>query len=243
MKKAILATALLAASVSSAQAATVIGFKLGADYWQTDANGSFADSSGQHQSFDYDNSAQTSLWVAMEHPVPALPNIMIRQNSLDADGVMNGDFSFGGRAFKGDLTVNSDLTNTDFVLYYELLDNDLVSLDLGAAYKLMDGAIRVEQNGLPGQKTLDSGIIMGYASANIGVPGLGLYGFADVLTGIDETSVYDYAIGLGWEFDGVALDTRVRGGYRDFNFDVDNFSGVSANMEFKGFFAGVELVF
>ncbi|QSX40296.1 TIGR04219 family outer membrane beta-barrel protein [Shewanella cyperi] len=243
MKKAILATALLATSVSSAQGATVIGFKLGADYWYTDVSGTFADGSGQYQGFDYDSSAQTSLWVAMEHPVPALPNVMIRQNSLDADGELNGEFSFGGRDFNGPLSANSDLTNTDFVLYYELLDNDLVSLDLGAAYKLMDGAIRVEQNGLPGQMNIDSGIIMGYASASIGVPGLGLYGFADVLTGIDETSVYDYAVGLGWEFDGVALDTRVRGGYRDFNFDVNNFSDVSSNMEFKGFFAGVELVF
>ena len=52
------------------------------------------------------------------------------------------DFNFNGHDFKGNVTAYTDLSNTDFVLYYEILDNDIVSLDLGAAYKLMNGSLR-----------------------------------------------------------------------------------------------------
>lgn len=246
MNKTLLAAALLSSLVtSSAQAATVVGFKIGGDYWQADATGTFSDDVGQPQAFHYDSSAQGSIWVAIEHPIPILPNLMIRENRLDEKGtIADADFIFNSRQFEGDLTAYTDLSNTDFVLYYELLDNDIVALDLGASYKKMSGSIRVVDEDLyPEQKNIDSGVVMAYASAKFGLPGFGLYGFADVMTGLNETSVYDYSLGLGWEFDGTALDYRVRAGYRDFNFDVRQFSSITSDLQFKGYFAGVEIDF
>lgn len=245
MKKTLLAAALLATmSTTSAFAATVVGFKIGGDYWQADTSGSFASDAGQPQTFDYDSAGQGSIWVAVEHPIPLLPNFMIRENRVDADGEMSGaDFSFNGNQFSGDLKAYTDLSNTDFVLYYELLDNDLVALDLGAAYKKMHGSIRVVDAGHPEEQDVDGDLVMAYANAQVGIPGLGLYGFADVMAGLNETNVYDYSVGLGWEFDGVAVDYRVRAGYRDFQFDVNDFSGTTADVGFDGFFAGVEIDF
>ena len=251
MKKTILACALLGSvAVTSAQAATLVGFKVGGDYWQADTSGTFAENGQAQQDFNYSSSSQGSFWVAIEHPIPLIPNVKIRENRLDADGSATVDgFDFGGMAFTGDVNTSTNLSNTDFVLYYELLDNDLVALDLGAAYKKMSGSLRVNQLDTSGvsrqnsEKDLDGGIVMAYADAQVGIPGLGLYGFAEVMLGVDETSVYDYSVGLGWEFDGVALDTKLRVGYRDFNFDVNDFDGVSVNSQFNGYFAGVELVF
>ena len=246
MKKTLLACALLGSlAATSAQAATVVGFKVGGDYWNADTEGTFAQKGQAQQEFDYSSSSQGSIWVAIEHPIPLVPNLKIRENRLDADGkaTLASDWEFGEHTFSGDVTTASNLSNTDFVLYYELLDNDIVALDLGAAYKKMHGSFRVADAGHPEQKDLSDGVVMAYANAEVGIPGLGLYGFADVMQGIDESSVYDYQLGLGWQFDGVALDTKLRVGYRDFNFDVNNFDGVTANMQFKGYFAGVELVF
>ncbi|MCU8085131.1 TIGR04219 family outer membrane beta-barrel protein [Shewanella sp. SM23] len=245
MKKTLLASAVLGfCMASSAQAATVVGFTIGGDYWRADTSGTFADKGQPQQTFDYSSSAQGSYWIAVEHPLPFVPNIKIRENSLDQKGSMSGaDFNFNGHDFKGNVTTYTDLSNTDFVLYYEILDNDIVSLDLGAAYKLMNGSLRVQDPGHPEEKDVDSGIVMGYASTHVGMPGLGLYGFADLMQGVNESSVHDYAIGLGWQFDGLAVDTRVRVGYREFLFDVSNFSGVSADTKFKGYFAGVEINF
>ncbi|MBW8182647.1 TIGR04219 family outer membrane beta-barrel protein [Shewanella nanhaiensis] len=249
MKKTLLACALLGSlAATSAQASTLVGFKVGGDYWQADTSGTFAESGQPQQDFDYSSSSQGSIWVAVEHPIPLVPNVKIRENRLDDNGSATVDgFEFGGTTFDGAVSTSTNLSNTDFVLYYELLDNDLVALDLGAAYKKMHGSLRVNhtetQGRVSAEKDLDSGIVMAYADAQVGVPGLGLYGFAEVMLGVDETSVYDYSVGLGWQFDGVALDTKVRLGYRDFSFDVNDFDGVSTNSQFKGYFAGVELVF
>jgi outer membrane protein len=245
MKKTLLASAVLGLCMAtSAQAATVVGFTIGGDYWRADTSGTFADKGQPQQTFDYSSSAQGSYWIAVEHPLPFVPNIKIRENSLDQKGSMSGaDFNFNGHDFKDNVTAYTDLSNTDFVLYYEILDNDIVSLDLGAAYKLMNGSLRVQDPGHPEEIDVDSGIVMGYASTHVGMPGLGLYGFADLMQGVNESSVHDYAIGLGWQFDGLAVDTRVRVGYREFLFDVSNFSGVSADTKFKGYFAGVEINF
>ncbi|MGI2260505.1 TIGR04219 family outer membrane beta-barrel protein [Shewanella sp. GXUN23E] len=245
MKKTWLAgSVLMGLMASSAQADTLLGFKIGGDLWAADTKGTFAQSGEPQQDFNYDSSTQGSIWVALEHPIPLVPNVAIRENRLKDDGSLdNADFSFGGRDFSGSVNAKADLSNTDFILYYELLDNDLVSLDVGGAYKQMHGSYLVSQNGLPAEKDLDDGVFMGYASAMVGIPGLGLFGFADVMAGLDESKVYDYALGLGWEFDGIALDTRVRAGYREFNFDTNNFSGLTSNMKFDGFFAGVEIDF
>lgn len=248
MKKTWLAgSVLMGLMVSTAHADTLLGFKVGGDLWNADASGTFAQSGNPQQEFNYDSSTQGSIWVALEHPIPLVPNVAIRENRIKENGAMdNADFDFGGKNFNsanGDVFAEADLSNTDFILYYELLDNDLVSLDVGGAYKQMHGSYMVSQNGLPTELDLDDGVIMGYASAMVGIPGLGLFGFADVMAGVDESKVYDYQLGLGWEFDGIALDTRIRAGYREFNFDANNFSGLSSNMKFDGFFAGVELDF
>ncbi|MGL5358281.1 MAG: TIGR04219 family outer membrane beta-barrel protein [Shewanella sp.] len=239
MKKTLLASAVFGfCMATSAQAATVVGFKMGGDYWQADTSGSFANKGQPQQNFDYDSSAQGSYWIAVEHPLPLIPNIKVRENSLDQKGSGTSANNFDGR-----VTVYTDLSNTDFILYYELLDNDILSFDLGAAYKLMNGSLRVQDPGHPEQKGVDSGILMAYASAELGIPGLGLFGFADLMQGVSETNVHDFGIGLGWGFDGTAVDLRVRVGYREFAFDANNFSGVSADTKFDGYFAGVEIAF
>jgi len=249
MKKTILACALLGSlAATSVQAASLIGFKVGGDYWKADTSGTFAENGQPQQDVNYSSDAQGSVWVAVEHPIPLVPNVKIRENRLDDNGSANVDgFVFGENTFTGNVNTSTNLSNTDFVLYYELLDNDLVALDLGAAYKMMHGSFRVNETANDGRKNsekeLDSGIVMAYADAQVGVPTMGLYGFAEVMVGIDESSVYDYSAGLGWQFDGIALDTKVRVGYRDFSFDVNDFDGVSTNSQFKGYFAGVELVF
>lgn len=245
MKKTFLASALLGLFMATpAQAATVLGFKIGGDYWKADTSGTFSDKGQAQQDFDYNSSSQGSYWVAIEHPFPFIPNLKIRENSLDQNGGASvAGFNFHGTEFNGNVRSNVDLSNTDFVLYYELLDNDILSFDFGAAYKLMNGSLGVQGTSGYKEKDVDSGIMMGYASTHVGMPGLGLFGFADLMLGINESSVYDYSVGLGWEFSGKVVDTRVRVGYREFVFDVNKFSGISADTKFDGFFAGVEIAF
>lgn len=244
LKKTLLAAACLMAVSSSAHSDTFAGFKVGADYWHSDASGYFADDRGAKVNSNLDADAQGSLWFAVEHMLPLVPNVKIRENRISATSALDGaGFNFNGHAFSGKVAIDNTLNNTDFVLYYELLDSDLAELDVGAAYKKMNGSLRVSDAGHPEEIDIDSGIAMGYASGQVGIPGMGLFAFAELLHGVSESNVHDYSVGLGWVFDGVAVDTKVRVGYRDMSFDVSRFSGVTQDTQLSGVFAGVELDF
>ena len=67
MKKGLLAAALGCALVSTAsQADTIAGVYVGAQTWQTDTSGGFADSNNTTD-FNFDDENNTSVYIAFEH--------------------------------------------------------------------------------------------------------------------------------------------------------------------------------
>ncbi|MCL1126424.1 TIGR04219 family outer membrane beta-barrel protein [Shewanella surugensis] len=245
MKKTLLACALFSSFTGlSAQASTLLGFKAGVDYWRADTSGTLGSNGSSQQGFDYSDGSQGSIWFAFEHPVPIIPNVKIRENRLVSDGsTSSANFTFDGVDYTGSADTRTDLSNTDFILYYELLDNDIVSLDVGGAYKKMHGSIRVSNSTSSSKTGVNSGIVMGYVDAMASLPGFGLYGFTNVMVGVNESNVYDYSLGLGWKIEGLALDYNLRVGYREFMFDVNDFSDVTTDLKSSGYFAGLEVVF
>ncbi|WP_417761743.1 TIGR04219 family outer membrane beta-barrel protein [Shewanella sp.] len=245
MKKLSLAALAVATMVAlPSQAATVLGFKVGVDAMHADASGITGQQGGDTPKFSYDNKAQYSLWFNVEHPLPLLPNLKVRENRFEANGILtDANFNFRGINLTDVVHNKIDLTNTDFMLYYELFDNDILSIDAGAAYKKFNGSLEISRDSYRDTIDIDDGVVMGYLNAEVGLIGTGLYGFAEVLAGVDHSDILDYQAGLGWQFDGVAIDTRVRVGYRKLQFQDNSFSGVKANVDIDGVFAGVELVF
>jgi len=139
MKKYCLAAALsMACLAPTAQADTLLGLYLGVDGWQSDNSGSFAQD-GNLQSFKFDDETFTSYYAALEHPVPLVPNIKLKYPELELNGdtTLDETFSFGGSDYVVGTQVGtvSDLSHIDYILYYEIFDNDLVSIDLGVNAK------------------------------------------------------------------------------------------------------------
>ncbi|RLV58545.1 TIGR04219 family outer membrane beta-barrel protein [Parashewanella curva] len=226
MKKLLLVTTLLACS--SAQAATVLGAKVGIDGWNAKTSGGVATANNNEVDYKFDDKTQGRIWAAVEHPVPLIPNVMLSANRIKMDGK------------QGASTVNADLSSIDATAYYELLDNDLVSLDAGITFRKFNGEFGFS----PTSKVdLDKHLWMGYGSASASLPGIDFFAFADLQVGLDESKVYDGQVGLGYEIDGLALDYRFRAGYREYNFDVNRFSGVNANLKTNGVFLGLEIDF
>lgn len=236
---------------ASVQADTLLGLYVGADGWRTSTEGSFADSN-QLQNFNFSDKTQTSYYVALEHPLPLIPNIRLQHNELESSGLtsLNTDFSFGGANFAADtqLQNQTDLTNTDYVLYYEILDNDLVSLDLGINGKYLNGTVAVAEpgaNGMVASERASQLIPMVYASAIVGLPLTGL----DVFTqgsyvSLDGNRIYDVQAGVAYAvLDNLAVNMRLKLGYRAMNLRLDDIDNVYADLDFKGVFAGIELHF
>ncbi|PKM19096.1 MAG: hypothetical protein CVV11_11885 [Gammaproteobacteria bacterium HGW-Gammaproteobacteria-15] len=233
------------------QADTLLGLYVGADGWRTSADGGFANSS-QIQNFNFSDKTQKSYYVALEHPLPFVPNIRLQHNQLESSGStsLNTAFSFAGNTFAAgtELQNQTKLTNTDYVLYYEILDNDLVSLDLGINGKYINGTVAVAEtdaNGMAASQRASQLIPMVYASAIVGLPLTGL----DVFTqgsyvSLDGNRIYDVQAGVAYAvLDNLAVNMRLKLGYRAMNLRLDDVDNLHADLDFKGIFAGIELYF
>ncbi len=173
---------------------------------------------------DWSDKRRLSAYVALEHFIPILPNLMVRYNDLGSSG--DG--------------TELDLSNTDFVLYWQLLDNDGIELDLGVNYRQYSGESRAGWESVD----LDKGVVMGYARSRFNLVGSGLFVFADVaLTNYNSKQISDYQLGLGYGLDLSLLDLNLKGGYRQHDFDVSRFNGISADVAQSGWFLGAEVQF
>lgn len=248
---AVLTTVLLMPAMAQAD---VIGLKAGISGWDMNADGSVGDH-GQRNDFDFKDDTMASAWVAFEHPLPMLPNIKIRYNELNTDGSATvNDFDFGGRSYYGNAHVDLDFDHTDFILYYELLDDIPFSLDVGlnlkyADYKVKASGTAIDSNGASfsasSEESYNGVIPMLWASTEIDLPLTGLGVFGEISwTQYDDNKAYDFMAGAQYYLiDSMALDVTLQAGYRRIKIDVDDLSDISANTEFDGAFAGVQIHF
>lgn len=194
----------------SAHADTLLGGDIEINAWQQDYTDTHHDS-GNHTTYTFE--------ASLEHPLPLIPNIKFAQSSAKAD------------SFK--------YTKQDFTLYYEILDNDLVSIDLGAGLThFTHGQYR--------SQAFDGYVPHIYGAAEIGLPltplfifakGSGVYYSDKHMT--DYTAGLKYSIGLG------LVDMELQAGYRIQTLDLGEFDDLSQHLdtETKGFYAGMNLDF
>jgi len=251
MKKIILATTLAAALCSTAQADTLLGVYIGGQIWASETSGSFGDSSDQ-STFNLDDEKQGSVFIALEHPLPLIPNAKISRTTLDTKGRTNldADFSFRDETFAAnvDVDVTFDLSYTDYTLYYEIFDNDLISFDFGLTGRDFDSEIvvtEVDGSGTSGKLSASGIVPMLYAYTNIGLPwtGFNVYGEGNFLS-IDDHTLYDLQVGISYELiDNIAVDVNLTAGYRAVKLELDDLDDLHSALDFEGVFAGVVVHF
>ncbi|MBB1293858.1 MAG: outer membrane protein [Pseudoalteromonas rhizosphaerae] len=253
MKKYCLAAALSMAFLApAAHADTLLGLYVGVDGWQSDNSGSFSDS-GNMQDFNFEDETFISYYAALEHPIPLVPNIKLKYTELELNGstLLNETFEFGGTSFTTNTTATtiSDLSHVDYILYYEIFDNDLLSIDLGVNAKQFDGDIVVTgtANGKATTETVDfSGFVpLVYGRAEVGLPLTGLSVFFEgSLLAIDDSKVQDYQAGIAWALlDNLAVDLDIKAGYRQMTLELDDIDNLYTNIDASGPFAGIQIHF
>ncbi|KKL68940.1 hypothetical protein LCGC14_2119950 [marine sediment metagenome] len=253
MKKYCLAAALsMACLAPAAHADTLLGLYIGVDGWQSDNSGSFADR-GEMQNFNFEDETFTSYYAALEHPIPLVPNIKLKYTELELNGstLLDESFVFGDTTFTTNTpaTTITDLSHVDYILYYIIFDNDLVSIDLGVNAKQFDGDIIVSgtSNGLATTETVDfSGLVpLVYGRAEVGLPLTGLSVFFEgSLLAIDDSKVQDYQAGIAWALlDNLAIDLDIKAGYRQMTLELDDIDDLYTDIDASGPFAGVQIHF
>ena len=253
MKKILLATAISAVVSTTVQADTLLGLYVGGQVWATDSSGSFGSNINEQDNFNLDDQTQGSFYAAFEHPLPLIPNIKVARTTLDTDGVTTLDlddgasFNFNNTSFNGvtEVATKFDLTYTDYTLYYEIFDNDLVSVDFGITGRDFDTDIKLTQGSTEGDLSASGIIPMLYAYTNIGLPftGFNVFGEGNFLA-LDDNSIYDVQVGISYELiDNLAVDVNLTLGYRAVQLEIEDLDNLNSALDFKGVFAGAVVHF
>ncbi|MDD2947071.1 TIGR04219 family outer membrane beta-barrel protein [Acinetobacter haemolyticus] len=226
----ILCLAIGLGAFSSTQA-DVIAVKGNIDYWHYSTDVTQPASSLPQTQLEDDHALSFS--VAVEHPVPFLPNAKIKHSHLQADS----DQSFEGVIKSHQV----DLTYTDFILYYEILDN-IVDADVGFGAKRLSGDILQNYT-----DTLDvsSTLPMLYAQAGVNLPFTGLSARVEAsFAALNDEQISDAQAELKYNFiDNLLVDVGARVGYRILDIQLEEGSNAETKLKFKGPYLGIEAHF
>jgi outer membrane protein len=250
IKRVLVSLCIGLSAASSVSADTVLGVTMSIDAWDMDSSGELADSVNL-QDFDLGSQTPANFSFALEHPVPLIPNFRLKFAELSSDerNQLSADFDFNGVPYSANESVDVDfnLQSSDFIFYYEFLDNDLVSLDLGLNVKYLDGDIQVKSSsdGDSSSQTFKGVVPMLYGAFQIGVPATRLSFFGDLsLLSVGDHTLRDYQAGVAYTLiENMAIDINLRGGYRSFTLELEDLDDIYADWTFDGLFLGVEADF
>ncbi|OTG66938.1 hypothetical protein B9T25_09175 [Acinetobacter sp. ANC 4470] len=220
----------LGLSAFNAAQADIIAAKGGIDYWHYNADLNHPASVGPQTELEDDHGM--SFFIAVEHPVPFLPNLKIKHSNLQAES---------DQSFAGVKNHQVDLDYSDFILYYEILDN-IVSADVGFGAKRVEGDIR--QNYTQTQEV--SGTVpMIYAQAGVKLPFTGLSVSAEAsFAALDDDKITDAQAELKYNFvDTILVDVGAKVGYRILDIQLEEGSNQEAKLKFKGPYLGIDVHF
>ncbi|MCR4529706.1 TIGR04219 family outer membrane beta-barrel protein [Acinetobacter venetianus] len=221
----------LGTSVCGLAQADVIGVKGDLSYWNYNGEANMAaQTSAPDQNLDRKGSAQLSL--AIEHPIPLIPNAKIRYVNLKTQTE---------NEVAGQPVYDLDIDHTDFILYYEVLDN-IVDADIGFGASNINGDVKT----LGLNKTdIDKTIPVIYGSAGVKLPFTGLSAKAELLySNVNDTKITDAQAELQYNFiDNLLVDVGLKAGYRILDIKLDDYEKNDLKFNFKGPYIGLDIHF
>lgn len=243
MKKSILAASLstVLAIPSLASADTILGIYAGVGQWKAGLGGELGDQ-GDPTSIDelgFEDDDGTMIWAKLEHPIPLVPNVMLKHTSLstNSSATFEEPRNLGGSEdFTGTVTTELDLSHTDATLYYEILDN-WVTLDLGITVRKFAGHFNVNE-GEANQELndIDFTVPMAYGSAQFDLPLTGFHAGINLnALSIGDFSVTDTNIYAGYLGGPIPmLDIGFNVGYRDLSVKFEDDEEIYVDAGFDG---------
>jgi len=227
--------------------ADTLGVYLSAGSWQPSISGVFSDNGPNldlESDLNFNDDSTNTFSIVFEHPIFMLPNLKIQQTALDSSSnvILSSDLSFSDVTFDANSALNSqlDLSHTDYILYYEILDN-IISVDLGVSLLNFDGGINLNNQLQSADINIDEIIPALYGKAVFELPLTGSYvGAQASVLSISDSSISDLYLYIGWESDNF-IGAEI--GYHKFEVDWDDFNNSDGNVSFDGYYAAVTFHF
>jgi outer membrane protein len=230
-------------------AADILGLTIGGGAWQASPEGAIGRSDIDLEStLNLDEENNQFIFLALEHPIPLLPNIRVQQSEMEWTGsaLITAGTDLNGNPFIIDeqVEVSLDLSHTDATLYYEILDN-VVDLDLGITARAFDGEASLV--GVSQQESIDldalGPLLYGRVGVDFPLTGLSAHVMANWIN-VDEFKLIDWAAQLTYEFAMFpVVDTGVTLGYRSMSVELDDLDDLQSDATFEGYYLAFQLHF
>lgn len=237
MRKTLMAMTLL--GLSGTASADFLGLYIGGGSWSHDPSGDFSSSNSGSSAIDmnenlgFEKESEAYVWAAFDHPIPVLPNIRLERTALKHTGTASVPVSFLGSVVTGPSVV--DLSSTDVIPYYRILDN-WVNLDLGLVLRKLDGEFTVDNS----TQEFNETVPMVYLAAQFDLPLTGLSIGADLKSlSFGDDSYSDVRLRALYETGVVGFEL----GTRTTNITLKDASNINADIDFKGMMFGMYLHF
>lgn len=221
----------LGVGLSGLAQADLVALKGDISYWAYDGHAEM-NNTAPFSKEKLDNEGAVQFSVALEHPVPIIPNAKIRYVNLDSQ-------TESSVTEQPNYAVNLD--HADFILYYEILDN-VVDLDIGAGATTLNGDI----TNFAGQRTsIDETYPIIYGTVGGKLPFTGLSAKAELTySNFDDAQLTDALAEIQYNFiDNMLVDVGVKAGYRIFTVDLDDYNHNDIKLDFKGPYIGLDAHF
>ncbi|MEM9623134.1 MAG: TIGR04219 family outer membrane beta-barrel protein [Pseudomonadota bacterium] len=233
---------------STATADTVFGIYAGAGGWQQEFSGEVTSTSVDvdvETDLGIEDDTNNVFYVAVEHGLPILPNLRGQhfEVNVDGDNVLSRTIDFNGQSFTLNDSVVSELelSQSDAVMYYEVLDN-VVSVDVGLVVSFLEGSISVASSTETAAADFDEVVPMLYSKVRADLPLTGFWvGAEGQGVSYDGNSLIEFNTQVGWES---PLGLGLEAGWRAVHLEMDSFDEVeSAELDITGPYASVNYHF
>jgi outer membrane protein len=245
----ILSTLLLATIISPLASADFLGLYAGGGAWQAKPQGEVGRSNiNLNSTLNLDEESNRFVYIALEHPIPLIPNIRLQHTEMDwvGNALISAGTDLNGSPFlateQADVTLN--LTHTDATFYYEILDN-VVDLDLGITARVFDGDASLASPSQQEAIDLGATVPMIYGKAGIDIPFTIISGaLVANWVNVDDFRLIDWSAEVTFEMDlAPAVDAGLVLGYRSLQVEIDDFEELQSDARFEGYFVALQLHF
>jgi outer membrane protein len=234
--------------VSPAHADTLLGVYAGTGVWQQSYSGGVRSGITDvdiEDDLGVEDEQNDLFYAAIEHPLPVVPNLRLEHAIVEVSAAttLERSIDFNGVIFPVGLEVGTDvdLTQSDAVLYYELLDNAL-SLDVGMAGRYVDARVALTSSTQNSEAEFSGVVPLLYTRARVDLPFGGMwFGAAAQGLGYDGNHLIDANAQVGWESRyGLGFEM----GWRHYDLEIADVDDIDhAEIEIKGPYAAFNFHF
>lgn len=226
--------------------ADFLEIRVGAGGWNPSFSGdvvSGGDDVDLESDLGLDDESQIRAYVQIEHAIPLVPSARLEYNEMQTEARGRVTTTFDGVNFTGDVDSDFDLSHTDLVFYWELLDN-VVSLDIGGRIKYVEGELVIRDRTGSGQVSrtdIEEAIPMLYTNIGFDLPvtGLGVRANLAGISGFGDNRIIDANADVHYDLDHFGFEL----GWRHMAFKLDDQGDIDADIRVSGPFLGVNVHF